>query len=1362
MKRVFAIPGKVHGGTEPKAKWQRKVGNFLATAGTNRTVQIWDRNGASVDVIDLAGNCVDLDWCHDGALLAIINAGNENVILWNAHTQEKREIKTDQKARLTFLRWSQVGYSLAIGASKGNLVLYNHQTGRQLPILGKHGNKAITCGSWSVDNLLCLGGEDNTISLSNENGNILEQPDLTGPPSNVQFYNSPSTPTENTISIVIDKKTLYLWKSTDPEAPMELEFQQKYGSIVAYHWFGDHKLLLGFSKGYFIVVSTEMSHIGQELHQSRNHKMALTDVAISHTLNKAASCGDGLIKIHDLTDCNDIYAQIPLDDDIGKLCKMDWSDDGQLLSVTLANGNVYTYLTKLPMLGETSRTTVCHLSALQELTVADIEDEVKPRCKISIPIEPAFVAVGPYHVAAGFNNQAWIYGQNDIVDKEYKLLTLEPKEYVRSIDQMQLSSDFAAVLCDGILQLHEIEEGISQSDIPHEPKAFPGKDGSRVTACVLTEQFCIYAVDNGILKYFSLEDWVEVNEYRHECAITYVCADPTSTRLIFIDDKSDVYLYNPVTDAKIKVVGASTMARGVLWENEIADFTMTFMVYDDEAVNVFTYDEEYYKGPRISHVGSTPRVTGTKPLLVYNGALTSLLPSGNHTTLPLSTHDARIVDGSNPEACVRQNIKLCRYQDAFVATQHLQDSDSKDCIAELYNAALLSTNINLAIRCAQLMGDPAKALSLESLVYIEDRKLLCGHIAILCKDFDTAEKLFLSSSSPIEALTMNRDLLNFAKALDQADVMDKSQIPYISLEYANQLEFTGVFVQAHTHYEKGVTGLPGDKKHDLQCQSGIVRMLMRRGDYRAGKELGQEINSTKLWRECGVILQGLNQTAEAAEMFVNGKQFDKAALMYIKMKNWKKVGEILPQVQSPKILVQFAKARETNGEFREAADAYQQAKEYDAVVRISLDKLRDIERAVAMVKESKSIEGAKLVAKFFMDSDQPESAIKYMVMSGAQTEAFTLAQQNGKMDVFAKVVDESGTGSDSDYENIATHYENISDKLNAGRFFLRSKRYKKALNLLMRVVSSEENEHIELAIEAVGLARDDAMTAEMEQYLLGELDEIPKDAVYLFKMYKALQHFPEAAKTAVVIARDEQNNGNYKNAKNVLFDMYRQLHEEEIRIPNDMAQNLMILHSYSIVKLQKRLGNNKKAARMLIRVSNVISSFPIHVVNLLTSCVVLCWKADMKNSAFEWASMLMRPEYRAEIEPKYKQKLEKIVRKRETGENEDEFSPCPFCQASVNVLQLDCSECGNILPYCSITGVHMVSDDWCSMPCCGMPALFSEASTLFGEDADSEPCPMCLKIPKASDIRKVPDCGPLLRKFKHQHATDSSASQSEA
>ena len=71
------------------------------------------------------------------------------------------------------------------------------------------------------------------------------------------------------------------------------------------------------------------------------------------------------------------------------------------------------------------------------------------------------------------------------------------------------------------------------------------------------------------------------------------------------------------------------------------------------------------------------------------------------------------------------------------------------------------------------------------------------------------------------------------------------------------------------------------------------------------------------------------------------------------------------------------------------------------------------------------------------------------------------------------------------------------------------------------------------------------------------------------------------------------------------------------------------------------------AAHMLVRVARNISRFPRHVVPILTSTVVECQRANLKSTAFEYAAMLMRPEYKNDINPAYKRKIETLVRKRE-------------------------------------------------------------------------------------------------------------------
>ncbi|KAJ3203000.1 WD repeat-containing protein 19, partial [Dinochytrium kinnereticum] len=135
------------------------------------------------------------------------------------------------------------------------------------------------------------------------------------------------------LSIVLANKTLFFHTLSNPESPIELAFQSKYGNIVTYSWFGDGLVMIGFSVGYFVVVSTNMNEIGQELFQTRNHRDALCNIAVSQSVSKAATCGDGSVKVHELTDLKDVYAILDMEEERGALEALDWSEDGGFLTV---------------------------------------------------------------------------------------------------------------------------------------------------------------------------------------------------------------------------------------------------------------------------------------------------------------------------------------------------------------------------------------------------------------------------------------------------------------------------------------------------------------------------------------------------------------------------------------------------------------------------------------------------------------------------------------------------------------------------------------------------------------------------------------------------------------------------------------------------------------------------------------------------------------------------------------------------------------------------------------------------------------------------------------------------------------------
>ena len=100
---------------------------------------------------------------------------------------------------------------------------------------------------------------------------------------------------------------------------------------------------------------------------------------------------------------------------------------------------------------------------------------------------------------------------------------------------------------------------------------------------------------------------------------------------------------------------------------------------------------------------------------------------------------------------------------------------------------------------------------------------------------------------------------------------------------------------------------------------------------------------------------------------------------------------------------------------------------------------------------------------------------------------------------------------------------------------------------------------------------------------------------------------------------------------------------------------------------------------------NFVFNLSPDIVPILTSTVIECHRAGLKNSSFSYAAMLMRPEYRNSIDLKYKKKIEMIVRKPDKTEEEEPVGPCPVCGFQLPETELICPDCKNQLPYCLVT-----------------------------------------------------------------------------
>lgn len=99
------------------------------------------------------------------------------------------------------------------------------------------------------------------------------------------------------------------------------------------------------------------------------------------------------------------------------------------------------------------------------------------------------------------------------------------------------------------------------------------------------------------------------------------------------------------------------------------------------------------------------------------------------------------------------------------------------------------------------------------------------------------------------------------------------------------------------------------------------------------------------------------------------------------------------------------------------------------------------------------------------------------------------------------------------------------------------------------------------------------------------------------------------------------------------------------------------------------------------------------IVPILTSTVIECHRANLRHASYKYATMLMDPEYRKQIDPKYAKKIEAVVRKPpRVGKNDERVddqvepsTPCPYCDESVPETETFCGNCKVMIPVCIVT-----------------------------------------------------------------------------
>ena len=1362
-KIIFSFDQKVLGSGEVIYCWQ-PGDRLVAFCGDNRVVSIVDKMGEKFKDFPLkfSGKCKYMEFDNaDGDTLALFQEKCSTVTVINIFTNKKLdlEINRSNKDLPTCLRWSKSSSILFIGTKNGLVYFYNKKNDKITPVSMTHSSQIVTA-DWNEMGNLVTGDKNKTISVTTTKGeSLLQNNAIKFEPKDIKWARQKTSETNkefNTISTIQNNKTILIYDINKKSNPIELALDKEYGNIITYEWFGDGYIAIGFSKGYISIVSTHMSEVKQEINSKQLFKNDLNDLSVCDEVNRIAVAGENTIRILDKNSFEEITQEkVDLPKNAGAISKISWSKNGQILLVSTFAGNFYAFNVVINETFAINGNMFSTLLSINEVATYLMDEGQKKLCyNLHLSDEPQTFEVSNNYFVASLGTKAEIFLTTDENGNILKDIKSKTKDFFSQITMIALNDNYLSVLCEGKAHLIDLKNDNTL-------KIFPLKDTEDIIHYIcMTEDYLIYSDSNGRVKIFSIEDNCScIGDYKFDNIIKKIYPNDTGTKYICIDALGKVFVYSPVNETVLALYDElPTDFNRALWDKEDPNvfiginksnnivYSFILILNSLKGPYIRTLKELYYiddleetkmksAKPCVTNVDS-----GCYPFLLDNGCLSIFNRAEKETKEIILTSHYWLYnwkkEGDSEDGHKKyfvQNYLLEKYKSCLEACKFMSEEDQKEYYEQLGKESLNNLDIELAAESFRYSKNISLVLTVEELKKETEKKVILGHIAAILGDEKLAVEFFISSSQPERALELRIDLQDWDEALKLAKEYNKNKEPFISQKLAYQYETQNNIQEAISLYENSYINNPEEfiKKinddydlndlelHNQKCTAGISRCAFRIGDTDKGLSKAQEITDKNLVIEIASLCENIRYELESAKLFSQVGLYEKAAIIYIRLKLFQSAEDLMDKIKSPKLLSQLAKMKETEGLYQDAEKAYIAANDWENAIRINVKYLDNPDKArEILMNNCKTETAALLMSEYYESKGKKKETIEYKLIAKRYDEAFAIAQSYNEMKTYGDYMLKNSKNND-EFKKIASYYEGKNLYGEAGVFYEKIGEYQKALKMFTK---SNDEIYFEKSIIMVGQIKDDNLINELIDFFLVE-SKNPKAHHFLTKLYILLGNFKEACDIAISLALDEQKFSKYNEAHQILLDIYISLKDNNLPVSLELNHRLSVLHSYKIAKKYIRLKKPMEAARNLLRVGNNITMFEEDKVKIMTTIALECQEAGLHKSSSSWAIELMK-DHKSSIPENYKSVISKISRK--AYKNEDElqpfYLPCPFCKKDVPEYDLKCNGCYNVIPFCIASGKHVILKQLSKCPNCNFPCNIPEMKQLLVNEVK---CPMC-------------------------------------